>query len=305
MSDPATILRQLSPLFKGVTFVGIVTGITKGFEWFEPVLGEDAQLRLSRWLTNVPGDEQIDAWAGVFPNLIDRVFGPKALSWKFFFRSCVASVIAVTALFILGFLVLGERGLLKDIADLGASLVRLIGLTFFLALLDNCIPDYLSVIISRFIVRLMAKRPDVERVALYLLLDTALTLLLALAWNIAVYVGYMCASAPTTTANLFRSGHGLSFVLSQSWVTLTGIAYYPIMWVYVGASLFTSVWVWLYILASVSIRILHKVRFVWVKVVPFLNLDKKPMQSIGRLAGLMAGVGYLALSLGVWLIRHL
>lgn len=157
MSDIPTLLGQFAPLLKGASFVAIVTGVAKGFEWVDGGMGQAGRRRLSQWLTNVPGDEQIDAWAQVFPNLIDRVFGPKALSWKFFFRSCIASFIAVVVVFAIFATHYGFFWLLEQTAT-GGTFQSLF--TYFVtALLVNCIPDYLSIVISRFIVRSMSRRP--------------------------------------------------------------------------------------------------------------------------------------------------
>jgi hypothetical protein len=75
--------------------------------------------------------------------------------------------------------------------------------------------------------------------------------------------------------------------------------------IFVVASFFTSIWVWLYVLASVAIKMLHKVRFIWIKIVPFVDIENKPMTAIGRVAGLLAGAAYAVALGGVWLYQHL
>lgn len=304
MSHITVLLSQSPPGIKGtgllVAMVGVVAGVAKGFEWFDSALSPEGKRRLGQWLKNVPGTEQVDAWASVFPDLIDKVFGPKPLSWIFFLRSCVASLIAIAVLFILGLLHYGERGLLKDMADSGPSFLALVVVSLATALIVNCVPDYLSVIISRFIVRMMAERPTILRTLLYLLLDVLLTLVLALGWNIAVSIWSLSPSAYQSSLK----PHPVLYAFHLVKRGVDGLEYYPVMWVFIGASLFTSVWVWLYVLASAAIRIIHKVRFIWLKIVPFLNVEKQPMIAIGRVAGLIAGALYAAGLIGVWLYQR-
>ena len=83
------------------------------------------------------------------------------------------------------------------------------------------------------------------------------------------------------------------------------VIFQPSMGIFEIASFFTSIWVWLYVLASVAIRLLHGARFIWVKIVPFLNIEKKPMDAIGRVAGIIAGICYGVVLAGVWLYQHL
>jgi hypothetical protein len=258
------------------------------------------------WLVSVPGDEQLDAWAGVFPNLIDRVFGRKVLTWKFFMRSCLASILAVTMSVAAEVLLDGRQWLIDEV---GISDYFAINFLMFLsfALVFNCVPDYLSVLISRYIVRAIARRPTASRISYFLILDTISTLLLA---NLS-----LAALAPIVGA---ASGYVVGDkTLHAAWFDLPRdyrytikelphlMLFNPLNRAFVIASLFTSIWVWLYVFASVAIRILHKVRFVWDNLLKILDIEKKPLQAIGRAAGVMAGCGYLAAVGGVWLFEHL
>jgi len=73
--------------------------------------------------------------------------------------------------------------------------------------------------------------------------------------------------------------------------------------VFFWSAFFTSIWVWLYVLSIFAIKLAHKVRPLWLKLLPYLDIEKKPMQAVGRIAGIMAGAGY-ALILGiVWLVH--
>jgi hypothetical protein len=301
MSDVSALLTQYAPVLRGATFVGIVTGVAKGFKWFDKVLSPQGRSSLSLWLKNVPGDEQIDTWGNIFPDLINRVFGPRALSFRFIFRSCVASFLAVAVSFAMICVYFGVPVTAPETSDKSATFF--FTLLIMLTLTVNCVPDYFSLLVSRFIVRLMSRRPTLLRCAGLLLLDTALTLTLAL---LSLSLTSLIADLVTRTrpADDFLH-HPFGFAFSEASDLLSSLPSNPALWIFILASLFTSIWVWLYVLASVSIRIVHKVRFVWVRVVPFLNVDKKPMQAIGRIAGLIAGLLYGAGLAGVRLYQHL
>lgn len=303
MSNPTTFLAYYAPIFRGASFVGIVTGVTKGFEWADGGVSAAGRIKLSRWLKNVPGDEQIDTWVNIFPKLIDHVFGPKALSWRFFLRSCVATLLAVFVA--LGLSIL-SYGLSQIDSDFGAISGTVIPIALIFALIANCLPDYISVLVSRFVVRQMTKNAAGWRIGLLLIFDTCSTLTFA----------YLSMFVIELLAGLIL-GFGFSLSLRETLNvefhqivptfrnTFQAAIDSPSVRSFFFASLFTSIWVWLYVLASVAIRIAHRVRFVWIKLLPFLSVDDKPMQAIGRVAGLMAGCGYLALLSGVWVIQHL
>jgi hypothetical protein len=73
---------------------------------------------------------------------------------------------------------------------------------------------------------------------------------------------------------------------------------------YLYGAFFTSIWVWLYVLSIFTIKLAHKVRPLWLKLLQYLDIEKKPMQAIGRIAGLMAGMGYALILALVWVSHH-
>jgi hypothetical protein len=305
MSDVSALLAQYAPVLRGASFVGIVTGVAKGFNWFEKVLNSEGRRKLSQWLKNVPGDEQIDIWATVFPTLIDRVFGPRARSWKFFLRSCVASILALLCVSLLYTVHFGVDWIGSYFPNWNYLENALFIIAF--SLVVNCVPDYLSVLVSRTIVRAMSIRPNAPRILFLLLLDTVSTLFVA---SVALVVSCTVSLFVEDYLDNLANGYG-PYHFNMSDISMAATAFFKAIpndftfRLFVWASLFTSIWVWLYVLASVSIRILHRVRFLWVKIVPFLNIDNKPLTAIGRVAGLIAGLLYGAGLAGVWLYRHL
>ena len=306
MTVESTLVDRLFPAFTGLTLVGVVTGVAKGFGWFDKTLSKEGRRRLTLWLKNVPGDEQVNTWANVFPDLIDRAFGKRAFSFKFFLRSCIASVAAVAIVEALMLALFGKKSIVTSDSWEGYKILAyLLGL----ALPINCVPDYFSLLFSRFIVRHMARRPNPIRVGFLLIIDSAVSLVIALA-AICLIAPYLHIFGMLGVVDVYANSiHEavsmfLTTTLEYAHLLLETSGWGSVVRLYLLASLFTSIWVWLYVLASVTIRGLHVTFSAWKKVIPFLDLDKKPMQAIGRVAGLIAGVGYLAIVAGIWIARH-
>jgi hypothetical protein len=254
----------------------------------------------------VPGQAQTNAWASVFPSLIDRVFGNRALSIKFFLRSCIASIVAVALILMIMITVFGRR------LTGGEHWAAYENLAYFLwlALPINCIPDYFSLLFSRFIVRRMAIRPSPIRVFALLVLDSLVSLAIPIA-SIGMIAPYLrvfgLLGAIDVHAYGYREQVSMFLMVFTSWVRalIEPDGWGPFLRLYLFASLFTSIWVWLYVAGSATTRILHSARSLWGKVLPFLSIEDKPMQAIGRVAGLLAGLAYVAVLAGIWLIQHI
>lgn len=306
MAEMSTLLSQLPHLLQGVTFFGIMVSVAKAFEWADGGLSQESRTKLSLWLKNVPGAPQINAWASVFPNLIDRVFGNKAFSFKFFIRSCIASIAAVVITEALSIAVLSRRALTSGE---GWAAYETLGYFVALALPINCVPDYFSLLFSRFIVRQMAKRPTRVRVFVLLIVDSVVSVAIAIAaiGMIAPYLDvYGVVGASDLYAHSFSEQVSMFVFVLGTYVRelMDPGGWGPFLRLYLFASMFTSVWVWLYVAGSVATRIIHSARALWVKVLPVLSIEDKPMQAIGRVAGVLAALTYLAILVGVWLLQH-
>lgn len=306
MIDSSTLIGKFVPLFRGATFIAIVIAVEKVFGWADAGMSQEGRARLTQWIKSVPGTDQIDAWASVFPNLVDKVFGSRAFSFKFFLRSCIASIAAVAISGALEIAVLGKGALTT-----GQNWAGYETLTYYLWLTIpiNCVPDYFSLLFSRFIVRRMARYPTPLRIAFLLILDGAVSVAIPIAaiGTIAPYLRvFGLLGAVDVYAEGFPEQVYLFLKVLGTWTRalLEPGGWGPFLRLYLFASLFTSVWVWLYVIASVVIRILHRARSLWIKILPFLSIEDRPMQAIGRVAGLIVGFLYLALAGGFWLMQR-
>jgi hypothetical protein len=202
--------------------------------------------------------------------------------------------------------VLGKRALTSG--ENGTA-YKTLAYYLWLALPINCIPDYFSLLFSRFIVRRMAIRPTPSRVIVLLMLDSAVSLFIPIA-AIAMIAPYLRIFGLLGAVDVYAYGFReqialfLTVVASYTSALIEPGGWGPFLRLYLLASLFTSIWVWLYVTGSATIRILHSARAFWVKLLPFLSIEDKPMQAVGRVAGVLAGLTYLAALGGIWLLQH-
>jgi hypothetical protein len=270
-------ITALSPWFRGLSFVGLVGGTAKGFEWLESSLSDKGKKVISDWLKSAPGDERFESWMGVFANLIDEIFGTEPVSWKFFFRSCLASLVATTTVALL-------------VAHSSEHLASIVSVVIFEAFIANLVPDYLSLLISRTFVNLMAESNSWLKIMKWLFLDTACTALIAnVSLSIAETIWYPIINYRGVKP--FPSEMNDVFFMHDK------------MMIFFWSAFFTSAWVWLYVLAGAFIKIARKVSVGWTVVSPFMDIEKKPLTAIGRIAGLAAGATYGLVS-GALLLRQ-
>jgi hypothetical protein len=298
-SAPSMNSKVLDPLvhfIDGATVLLIIGGVAKVFEWLEGGLNEEKKGALASWLRDTRVDSKAESWTTVFPSLIDRVFGTRPLSIEFIFRSCIASLIAVALTVVFYARAHGINPLHSPDTTL------LVGS----AVISNCIPDYLSLLVSRAIVKWMARNPRSIRVAYLLLLDVAVTAIIAVG---SAWLAELCVGATM----MWNDGHLDSLGIFWEYM-LKKLPYKPgffaifrssspanVFTTFFYSAFFTSVWVWLYVVSAAVIKLLHKTQAFWTHLLGFLDLDEKPLSSVGRVAGLLAGASYLTLLGALWL----
>ena len=165
-----------------LAMVATIAGTTaKTFEWFEAGLSDRGKQVISNWLQIIPASTKFDNWSTEASKLIDRVFGGKPLSFRFLGRSSLASLVALCIVLVICF-------------RLNLDVGRVPGDSYFLDysaiaamfVIINLVPDYLSLLVSRAIVRLMARAYSTRRILSLLLLDTTLTIIVA---SFGVFLG--------------------------------------------------------------------------------------------------------------------
>ena len=137
--------------FNGFVAGGALAMIVFGFfSWVECLLKPTVRVDIAGWLVGLEVGQKLEPWPNTFVNVFDKVFGTKYLSWKCLLRSITATSIV---------LVLGT-------VAFSSSQDWSVPIRVFNGLLDslrvgfvvNVLPDYLSLMKTRYAVRFMTQK---------------------------------------------------------------------------------------------------------------------------------------------------
>ena len=266
------------------------------FSRAEAIASHDLKLKVKRWLRqDHDGDGHPTSWPQMFIGIFDAVFGEKHLTWKCFLRSCLASFIAISICFSL-WMVLRFDHFLISFHSMGwwdlAYIVILGGV------ICNFIPDYVSLLETRYLLNWIQQRPSLGLHVVILLVDVLITGFIFIA-SIIVFtltVRLLTIGMDATLSdisvipeNFFKMIKTLVFI-EEVGVGYSGIS---ILSVFFYSTYFTSMWLWLYLLAGALSRLVvgGLATIQWTK--RFVNIDEKPILSIGTMSILLVSLGFL------------
>ncbi len=256
-------------------YLALCAFIYKLFEKGDDLINDDAKLGLAIWILNLKAPERMQSWPALFAHWFDKVFGKKHLTWRCFFRSCLASLAAVLLVTLVwAALRPQELRLILDGFWRAPSLGELIQSIFLYFVVLNLLPDYLSLLETRFIIKLMSGRDSFVWHALLLVMDAVLTLLIAIALPLALSLlsfafvssepvslkAYLTEVLPLTGKSTILRGVGAPFL---------AICFYT--------AFLTSVWIWFYAVSGFLIKALALWEFAKSKV----KLEEKPLTTVG------------------------
>ena len=302
MPDALTTITKLinSPpgqLAAGAVLAGIVW---KFFERVEAVLNDNTKLEIAVWLLGVKIAQRVEPWPSTFIKLFDRVFGEKHVSWRCFWRSCIVSFASV-GLVVFAYsafnrqpfhvFTLLELFSAHRIHSLAAKALAFFGLSLF----GNVVLDYLSLLKARYLLKPMTDAALVGMAGL-LSLDLLLTVAVAsLSLWLSAYFFFVMA----TWNPWFVKING-SFDTMRDAITLTALlrdrpsvlADFKPLWFY--PAFFTSIWLWLYAGSGFLLKAARRfdIGFDWFN--RHFDIEKKPLQCIGLVAGALVAVVYWA-----------
>ena len=233
---------------------------------------------LYAYLTSKPRDHT-HTWTAMSPRLLDAVFGPRPLSVRFFIRSCCASVLMVVVMTAFWFL-FNLRYVLSDdvlFAKAWREFALVVGL---LMLALNLVPDYLSLVESRYVVRRMAgKRWHV--VLGWLVGDFVVTTAIIV---IAVFVASRVIASEKTW------WHDLTLAIQTVRAGFSLRQANGAMGIFIYTTYTTSVWVWLYAATAIAAKALYrgrKLRWAFVNLFDAKTLRQKPFMVLGRVGAVL------------------
>lgn len=274
----------------------VAGGVWLLFDRLEATARPEAKARAAQWLKNVKLPPGVSNWPAIFAAGFDRVFGERHLSWQCFRRSCLASLAALVVAFSIWVALNPGRTVawwrFHTVWSAGALAV-----TPLLVLAFSLIPDYVSLLETRFVLRLMSRTASsLARIAL-LLLDALATAVIALAGFILLFV-------ISELVDIVRgeSHAGFASMLRAVRAVVQGV---PGLWLGIGplggppagllfyAAFVTSVWAWLYAISGFTVKLLVRAG-AWAGLVrSILDIDAKPFQSIGYVAMILVVLAFV------------
>lgn len=252
-----------------VVWILVVGGALAFFATSARQLGSrSSEELLGSWLTGQPAPDR--AWADAFLGWFDRVFRVRTVATRFgpialpsFARSVLASFVCLLLLTVVWGLnkeALSFGAPARGLAQVGAGQVAGLVLVYgVLTVVTNWVPDYLSLVESRFVLGRLARAQGPLAVFAWLVLDLVVTLGLAFAvlWAAgrialpllegripALYVGCL-------TSDTFDVGTAWTmFVSGLRFETPPATLNYDAAGIYIYSTFFTSAWVWLFLSAG-------------------------------------------------------
>lgn len=264
----------------------IVAGATlAGFVWtmagrVEAVLADNTRMEVAIWLLdrekNAEGlNAKAQNWPSTFASIFDTVFGERHLTWRCFRRSCLVSACGVVLMFFLWGVVHPD----KFIAYFRSNpypLVEYIPKFLFVSVL----PDYISLLKSRFLIRFMGKANPLT-IAFLILLDFVATLAIAVGTFLLYDYAFIGAEHRKDDLQILHEGPTLD---SRPGMAPLSAVLYP--------AFFATIWVTLYGVSGLALKFATRIARGLSWLSRKLDIEKKPVQSMGLVASVLVAFVY-------------
>ena len=221
------------------------------------VASEDAKQSVSKIMKRTTISDLAAIIPNAFLTIFDALFGRAFFHWRFILPSIVTSVICVFFVSFIYLTLVNQTYFVWWELMPSEHRLRIIGWL----IVGNLIPDYISLIETRILLRHLDRKPTLLRLILFLIFDVIATLLI-FTICFATLAGYL----------KFSVQDGLA--LSEWWRALVGMIEiyqiliddpYPVfpsaltfdIPIQIWTTFFTSIWLWLFSFSLVVIRILN------------------------------------------------
>jgi hypothetical protein len=243
-------------------------------------------------------------WPQQFSEIFDSIFGEKHLSWRCFIRSCIASSFFSIIMFFLWLSI--------HPADVGRHLHFGIAYSALWAIISliflNFVPDYISLLETRFLLKIMTQVKTAKILFLLLIVDLLLTFLI---WILGFAI-------------FLKVGQPIHYLISQSsyahlveWVVFPDLKLLPklamdaflfretieesfrisVLSIYLYTTFFTSIWLWLYIFSKYIHKFLFIAKTKTSNLLTHFRIDLYPLKSLGIIAMIPVTIFYVLFAL--------
>jgi hypothetical protein len=283
------------------------------FNITESLLKKNLLQDIARWIMDSRPNTAGTAWAASFIMLFDSVFAVKRTVRGFkipsFIRSSIASLIFALLLWgIMKFngieLVVDQMKMFPDswAADgtWGAVLEALV-FTLALSIFFNVLPDFLSLIETRYILKKIQSAAGLRYIVALLLIDIIFTLMIAFIGSMVAdglfpLVNFMLEGLvrgqfdtatlaewwiPYNIGDLFQAYGTVLMILdpADAGGVKSNQAYYCAVFIY--STFLTSLWIWLYALSGLVVRAGIKVKSLNKFISATFRVNERPLSVLG------------------------
>ena len=261
-----TMSSVLALFLSWLSITGSIYGL---FIKLDVVLHKQKKEALTTWLQAKPFSASSSNWPNTFVSLFDDVFTKKHFTVKCFLRSILASIFSLGVILLIWWIVAPEQG--KRLFS-PYNLLQIFAISVFL----NPLPDYLSLLESRWLIQWMTRSRSGALKLVMLVLDAVVTFFIFVLFSWVII-------------KLFRTEHVPDF---QEYIlfSLEGLAFKENIGVFVQTTFFTSVWVWLYAFSGFLLKLI-------APLLSWLNIEEKPLHSMGSVLIVLISMGYLIAAL--------
>lgn len=274
-----------------LAWFGINSGIWFLFVKLEETLRPEIKTDISNWLSNLNPEKKLANWPTAFASIFDGIFGKKHFSWRCFSRSCIASILAVLMLTILWW-ALNPEGFYGYFYRFGFdSLVGSLVLYILLSFCFNLIPDYFSLLETRYIIGKLRNVHSTPKIIIFLVIDLVATVFIFLvgaAIGIAIitiiYGQDNYEETLTGFMGMFLSG--ITMDVSNDYIPVN-------MGVWFYSTFFTSVWIYLYVISGMIVKAGSFIGILASCIRKIFDIDKKPLRSMGYVSIAFVSLAFL------------
>jgi len=273
------LLKALaSPAAQVAAGIALLWGIQKFFKEIGDVLHPSKKRAIWEWISGIRSTDKFERWPDTFASMFDRVFGENHLSWRCVWRSFVATTLIQTVCVLLWLTLQRKTFPAIVIVEPKFQIVAVL-MAYAVWIL---LPNYLSLLKSRYALEWMQRRPSWGFLVGITILDTLLTLALAILQS-TLWLAYL--------AQLAFGDYDLEKLVDQIPQSVLRL------WVYYPA-FFTSMWLWLYAASGFLLKAARQFDLGFVYLQRWFDIENKPLQAVGLVSGVLCAILYWLFAVG-------
>ena len=274
-----------------LAWFSILGGTWALFDRAETVASAHTRVAISTWLRNIDIAEALGNWPAQFAHVFDAVFGERHLSWRCFYRSSIASLCSVAIVALIWAAIRPNE--FDAFAKPAPTFLAPLLVFVLIAVFSNVIPDYLSLLESRYVIRWMTTNRSVLQILFFLVVDFVATFIIFWIGMLISIGGYSLIfgidpmwALKTAFLNVFKQ--------LPVWASLSvGKEGRVTVGIFLYSTFFTSAWVWLYVVSSMVVKVVSYLG-IGIKVLKkVLDVEEKPIRSLGFVAMFLVTIVFI------------